>query len=135
MKNYKNLSIEDLKETSKNWNGFTKYLLVYIDGSGGMCGGGSRLVHVVLHGENSGTETGTIEVRGIATMSYNIARGANGGTMQVLSYYKGYNEFNDTYGENAKPTYKAIIEGSCSGGEAALCSFLNAEQDWIIENN
>ena len=132
MKNILELTLEDLKETSKNWDGSSKYLLVYLEGSGDMFGGSAKFVYVTLHGKNSIYETGSIRVDGIAKMSYNIARGGNGETCQVVSYYKGVTDFKDTYTLNPKPTYKVTIEGSCGSGEEALRSFLRAEQDWII---
>jgi hypothetical protein len=130
MKNYTELSLGNLKETSKNWNGDTKDLLLFIGGSGDMCGGSARLVHVVLHGKNSIYETGSISIKGVASAMYNIARGANGETCQVVCYYKDKTDFRDIH--NTKPTYKATIDGSCGGGEEAICSILRAEKDWIV---
>jgi hypothetical protein len=133
MKNYTELSLENLQLTSKNWDGYTKDLLLFIEGWGNVCGNSSRYVHVILHGKNSGTETGTIEVKGVAISDTNIARGTNGNTYQVVSYYKDKTDFKDMH--NAQPTYKARIDGACVGGEMAICTILRAEIDWIIENN
>ena len=133
MKNYTELSLENLQRTSKNWDGQTKVILLSVDGSGGMFGGGTRLMHITLHGENSITETGTITINGLVTTSYNISRGANGGNSQSLSYYKGLTDFNETYA--SQPTIKINIEGSCGGAESSICEILSAEKDWISENN
>lgn len=131
MKTITNLGLQNFDRTSKNWDKRTKTLLVHVEGSGNMFGGGGKLIHVTLHGDNSITDTGSVTIEGVATYGHNISRGANGDNSQTVKYFKGIENFDDV---NTKtPTYMIEITGSCGGGEDALRSILQAELEWLVE--
>jgi hypothetical protein len=125
-----NLTIESLLITSKNWDRRTVELSIFLDGSGNMFGGSSRRVHAVLHGENSTAPTGSLEVRGLILVEYNIARGANGSSRSSATYYADATDFNNLQGHS--PTLSAEVVGNCSGAEYAITSSLGLTSDSII---
>jgi hypothetical protein len=126
----KNLTIESLKNISRNWDRRTVELSVWVDGSGNMFGGSSRRVHVVLHGQNSIEPNGQIDVRGVIVVDYNIARGANGASSSSAKYYKGATDFDQLSG--AVPTLSAEMVGNCSGAEYAINGALALTCDSLI---
>jgi hypothetical protein len=127
----KNLTVKNLSKISKNWDRRTTETSLWIDGHGNMWGGSSRRLHVCVHGDNSIHPTGKVEVIGVITVSYNIARGANGETSSSAQYYKGVYSFDKLHG--VKPTISAEVIGNCSGAESAISHALGLTSDTFQE--
>lgn len=125
-----NLSVSNLERTSKNWDKRTTDVLVAFGGYGNMFGGSGKLVHLRIHGDNSMTETGTIDIKGVAIYSSNIARGENGPSSSICQYYTGATSFDDLSSKEASYTIKT--EGTCGGYDDALSSILSAKKEWFI---
>jgi len=126
------IKFEDLQRTSKNWDSKTVNLMVFLKGYGNMFGGSNSAVHLVLHGDNSSTETGTIEVRGIMTSSNNIARGANGPNSCSAKYYKGVDNFDNLYECGTYDTKTIQVTGICGGAEDLMMKSLSCHKEWLI---
>lgn len=124
------LSVAQLQHTSTNWDKKTKTILLYMAGAGNMFGGGGKGYCITLHGDNSTSPTGQIDVLGIFSESYNIARGANGGNSGTISYWIGIDDLTAIHSDN--PTFRIDVTGSCNTGRDTLCAILSAEMDWLI---
>lgn len=125
------LSLGNLERLSRNWDGRTCEILLYMTGSGNMFGGSGKMLHLTVHGENSIKDKGTIEIIGATQFSYNIARGANGPDSGWMSYYKGITDLKQLDQPNLQPTYKVTVEGSGNGTDSAMCQILNTKKDWF----
>lgn len=121
--------VKSLEQLSKNWDGKTAERLVHVRGGGDMFGGSGELTHIMIHGENSIKETGTVEIRGKVTYTYNIARGGNGPTESTASYYP-VNRNTGVVSERMEK--QAHVHGSCAADDA-LATILNLKKDWVIK--
>ena len=129
--NKKAFALENLKGYSENWDRRTAELVISFNGSGNMFGGRSKFAHITLHGENSIFETETVDFNGFGEVSYNIARGANGGSGSSTTYFKC-----DKDGSNISivPTYKISVEGTCADGVSIVASCVCAKRANLIKD-
>lgn len=123
------ITLAQLERTSKDWDKKTKNILLFISGAGNMFGGGGKGYFLKLHGENSIYPTGKIDVMGVFSETYNVARGQNGPNSGSISYFKDAVDL-DAIDRN-KPTFKIDVAGSCDTGRDTLCTLLSASMDWI----
>lgn len=122
------ITLQKLERMSGMWDRRTIELMVFIGGGANMFGGHSEYVHVVLHGDNSIQETGTIEYLGFVQAGWNIARGANGENSSTANYRKFVSPNTDELGQII---YSVEIKGTSGGADNAMCSILNAHKDYL----
>lgn len=116
----KQIAVESLEILSKNWDNRTIKILV-CESRGNMFGGQGEGVVVTVHGENSISQTGKIELVGRVTFSYNISRGVNGPKSETLTYTP----------INGSDPITINIVGSCGGAKEALCAILGCQKDYL----
>lgn len=101
--------------------------VVFLRGGGNMFGGSAEYAVVTIHGKYSILETKSITVKGVITTNYNIARGANGGDSDNLSYYEGLKTLDNW---NVGPTFTVAVKGRNGGAIDSAVSLLGAEKIW-----